>query len=74
MDKKTMTTVAAILGALGLVFILAGPAFHFIPTTTGIFLALVSWIVGGLLRGLAKKENGEKKEEVKEEVKEEEKD
>ncbi len=66
-----MTTVAAILGALGLVFIFAGPAFHFIPTTTGIFLALVSWIVGGLLRGLSKKEGGEKEE--KEEEKKEEK-
>lgn len=75
MDKKTTGTVAAILGAVGLVFILAGPAFHFIPTTTGIFLALVSWIVGGLLKSLAKKDSGEKKEdEEKKEEKEEKED
>ena len=41
MDKKMATAVAAVLGALGLILILAGPAFHFIPTEIGIFLALM---------------------------------
>ena len=68
-DKKTGNTVAAILGALGLVFIFAGPAFHYIDIQLGIFLALVSWVVGGLIKGLSK---GKKEEEKKEEEKEEE--
>ena len=62
MDKKMAGTVAAVLGALGLILILAGPAFHFIPTTTGIFAALVCWIVAGVIRGLAKKPEKVEKE------------
>lgn len=59
MDKKTF---AAVLGTLGLIFIFAGPAFHFIDTKVGIFLALTSWVLAGLLKGLAKKEKEEEKE------------
>lgn len=68
MDEKTITIVAAVLGALGLILILAGPAFHYIPTQLGIFAALVCWIVAGLIKGIVKK--SEKKEEEKEEEKE----
>lgn len=72
MDKKTANTVAAILGTLGLLLILAGPAFHFIPTNIGIFAALSSWIIAGLIRRLGgKEEKEEKKEEGKKEEKEE---
>jgi len=66
-----VTIVAAALGALGLIFILAGPAFHFIPTNVGIFAGLVCWIIGGLIKGLVKKgkkvEKAEKVEKVEEE-------
>ena len=55
MDEKTMGIVAAALGALGLILILAGPAFHFIPTNVGIFAALACWIIAGLISGLSKK-------------------
>jgi len=54
-DEKTMGIVAAALGALGLILILAGPAFHFIPTNVGIFAALACWIIAGLISGLSKK-------------------
>jgi drug/metabolite transporter (DMT)-like permease len=60
-DKKTAGTLAAVLGAIGLLFILAGPAFHFIQTDVGIFLALASWIVGGLIKALAKEAKKKKK-------------
>lgn len=67
MDKKT---IAAVLGALGLIFIFAGPAFHYIPIQLGIFLALVCWVVAGLIARLGK---GEEKGEVEKVEKEEEK-
>lgn len=51
MDQKTASMVAAVLGAIGLILILAGPAFHFIPTNGGIFLALVSWLAVGVISG-----------------------
>lgn len=67
MDKKTTGIIAAVLGAFGLILILAGPAFHFIPTQLGIFAALVSWIIAGVVRGIAGKEEKEAKEEEKKE-------
>jgi hypothetical protein len=76
MDKKTINTVAVVLGALGLLLILAGPAFHLIPSDIGIYAALASWVIGGLIKAFGergKKEEKETKEEKKvEEEKEEE--
>jgi len=63
MDQKTAGMIAAVLGALGLILILAGPAFHFIPTTTGIFAALVCWIVAGVIRSIVKKPEKTEKEQ-----------
>ena len=70
MDKKTTGIIAAVLGALGLILILAGPAFHFIPTTAGIFAALVCWIVAGVMRGIVGKEKEVKEEKEEKEEKE----
>ena len=72
MDKKTGKTIAAVLGAVGLLLMLAGPAFHFIDTQLGIFLALASWIIGGLIRGLSKEEKPKEKEKKEEESEEKE--
>ena len=55
MSKEMATTIAAVLGVVGLLLMLAGPAFHFIPTDVGIFAGLACWIIGGLIRGLARK-------------------
>jgi len=54
---SSLGAIAAILGVLGLLFILAGPAFHLLPGSNNlwIFTALVCWIVGGMIRGLVRK-------------------
>lgn len=54
--------IATVLGVLGLLLILAGPAFHLLPGSNNlwIFAALACWIVGGVIRGFVKK--AEKKE------------
>lgn len=62
MDAKTAKNLAVVLGVSGLLLILAGPAFHFIPTNTGIFLGLACWIIGGALGGYAKREKKEVEE------------
>jgi len=60
---SALRVIASILGILGLLFILAGPAFHLLPGSNNlwIFTALACWIVGGLVGGFAKK--AQKKEE-----------
>lgn len=52
-----MRILAAVLGVLGLLFILAGPAFHVLPGSNNywIFTALACWIVGGAIRAFLKK-------------------
>ncbi len=54
--------IAAVLGIVGLLLILAGPAFHLLPGSNNlwIFSALACWIVGGVIRGFVRK--AEKKE------------
>ncbi len=62
MCKNIATIIAVILGALGLILILAGPAFNLLPTNLSIFAALVCWIVAGVVRAIVKKtEKKEKK-------------
>lgn len=66
MNKKIAGIIAAVLGVIGLIVILAGPAFNLLPTNPSIFAALVCWIVGGAIRGFVRKaEKEEKKEEKK---------
>ncbi len=52
-----MHILAAVLGVLGLLFILAGPAFNLLPGQNGywIFTAIACWIVGGAISGFLKK-------------------
>lgn len=52
-----MRILAAVLGVLGLLFILAGPAFNLLPGRNGywIFTAIACWIVGGAISGFLKK-------------------
>jgi len=54
---STLGVIATILGVLGLLFILAGPAFHLLPGSNSlwIFTALACWIVGGVVGRIAKK-------------------
>ena len=59
---STMGVIAAVLGVVGLLIILAGPAFDLLPGSNNlwIFIALACWIIGGVIRGFARK--AEKKE------------
>ncbi len=59
---STMGVIAAVLGVVGLLIILAGPAFGLLPGSNNlwIFSALACWIIGGAIRGFARK--AEKKE------------
>jgi len=52
-----MSILAAVLGVLGLLFILAGPAFGILPGSNNywIFTALACWIVGGAISAFLKK-------------------
>ena len=57
-----MRILAAVLGVLGLLFILAGPAFNLLPGSNNywIFTAIACWIVGGAISAFLKK--GQKQE------------
>jgi len=57
MNTKTASIIAAVLGVLGLLIILAGPAFHLLPGSNNlwIFTALACWIVGGVIKGFVRK-------------------
>ena len=52
-----MHILAATLGVLGLLFILAGPAFNLLPGSNNywIFTALACWIVGAAIKTFLKK-------------------
>ena len=62
-DQKTATVVAAVLGVVGLLLILAGPAFHFIPGNIGVFLAIAAWVIAGVIKSLYGKKGKVKKED-----------
>ncbi|GAH44603.1 unnamed protein product [marine sediment metagenome] len=69
MDPKQATNIAAVLGVIGFLFILAGPAFHFVTSEVGIFLALACWVSGGALKAYSKREKKEAEEKSKEKKK-----
>jgi len=55
MDNQTAKAVATILGVLGIVLILAGPAFHLVESTPALFAGIVCFIVAGAVKGFFKK-------------------
>lgn len=61
MNTNVAAIIAAVLGVLGLILILAGPAFHLLPSNPSIFAALVCWIVGGVVRAFVRKARKEGK-------------
>ena len=71
MNKKASGLAAVVLAILGLVLILAGPVFQFLPTTVGIFGVLTCWVVAGLVKGLGKKSSADSAEAAEEEGEEE---
>ncbi len=63
MSTQAPTVIAAVLGVLGLLLILAGPAFGLLPGSNNvwIFSALACWIVGGAIKGFLKRAKKEEK-------------
>ncbi|NQS88639.1 hypothetical protein HQ584_02460 [Patescibacteria group bacterium] len=61
MNKNIAGVIAAVLGVVGLILILAGPAFHLLPSNLSIFAALVCWIVAGAIKSFVKKKKKEEK-------------
>ena len=49
MEKQTVKTTSTILIVLGILFMLAGPAFNFVPETPAIFAGIVCFILSGLI-------------------------
>jgi hypothetical protein len=55
MKKQTVKTTATILIILGILFMLAGPAFNFIPERPAIFAGIVCFILSGVIPGFFSK-------------------
>jgi uncharacterized membrane protein YhhN len=55
MEKQTVKTTATILIVLGILFMLAGPAFSLIPERPAIFVGIVCFILSGVIPGLFSK-------------------
>ncbi|GAI47106.1 unnamed protein product [marine sediment metagenome] len=55
MENQTAKIVATILGVLGIILILAGPAFHLVESTPALFAGIVCLIVGGAIKEFFKK-------------------
>jgi len=55
MEYQTAKVVAVILGVLGIVLILAGPAFHLVESTPTLFAGIVCFIVAGAVKAFFKK-------------------
>ena len=52
MENQTAKVVATILGVLGIILILAGPAFHLVESTPALFVCL---IIAGAIKAFFKK-------------------
>ena len=55
MENQTAKIVAAILGVVGIVLILAGPAFHLVESTPALFAGIVCFIIAGAIKEFFKK-------------------
>jgi hypothetical protein len=57
MENQTAKIITAVLGVLGIVLILAGPAFHLVESTPALFAGIVCFIVAGAIKEFFKKSN-----------------
>jgi len=55
MENQTAKIVAAVLGVVGFILILAGPAFHLVESTPALFTGIVCWVVAGAIKAFFKK-------------------
>jgi len=61
MNKNIAGIIAAILGVLGIILILAGPAFHLLPGNPTLFAGIVCFIIAGAIKSFVKKKKKEEK-------------
>ena len=55
MENQTAKVVATILGVVGIILILAGPAFHLVESTPALFAGIVCFIVAGAIKAFFRK-------------------
>jgi len=55
MENQTAKIIAIILGIVGIVLILAGPAFHLVESTPALFAGIVCFIIAGTVKAFFKK-------------------
>ena len=55
MGNQTAKIIATVLGVLGIVLILAGPAFHLVESTPALFAGIVCFVVAGAIKAFFKK-------------------
>ena len=55
MENQTAKIVATILGVVGIILILAGPAFHLVESTPALFAGIVCFVVAGAIKEFFKK-------------------
>lgn len=54
MTKSRANRIITVLGIVGTLFILAGPAFNVIASNTGLFLGIACFVVAGGVRAFVK--------------------
>jgi hypothetical protein len=55
MENQTAKIVATVLGVLGIILILAGPAFHLVESTPALFAGIVCFVIAGAIKEFFKK-------------------
>ena len=55
MENQTAKVVATILGVVGIILILAGPAFHLVESTPALYAGIVCFIVAGAIKAFFRK-------------------
>jgi len=55
MEKQTAKIVATVLGVLGTVLILAGPAFNLVESTPALYAGIACYIVAGAIKAFFRK-------------------
>ena len=55
MENQTAKIVSTVLGVLGIILILAGPAFHLVESTPALFAGIVCLIIAGAIKEFFKK-------------------
>jgi hypothetical protein len=60
--EKRATVGVAVVGVLGVLLVLAGTAFHFVPKEVAIFGGLACWFIASMIRRRANKPVGGKAE------------